>query len=565
MQAARSIFFNLPALTGAAIGIVLAALACGVAMRTGRKLLCAILCAALLLHLAVFLNATLAYVKFPYEGKSVVEGVALYNGIKYLEGEQPYRPPEELPFRSLVYPPVHEMALAGVVALLGPSLCGGRLFSLLCTIATALVAAWVVWRHTRSREPRQAGGEPPRASACGPGRSPALPAGSGAAGVIASIFAGMFFICCYGITGHWIEQVRNDALLAFLVLLGLCVAERALSRDRLPILGGLILLLALYTKQTALFAPVAVAGCLWFRSRRRALAWAGSFTAAAIAVFAAMQIWSHGWFGFYVLRVPASVGVDLRKLDLASVFFGGTWIATWGILVGMIPRLKGLVGREKGDAESGGMLWTLAFLLALPLCLLQSVKWGAALNAFAPLAPLMAVLAGLSLHSLLSRFREREWVGIGILAAAAMQVAVISYRPILPTEVDFASQRRLAEWVRAAPGDVFVSVFSSQAYLNGKEYFGDNVPIGDLAKGRLWRGGELVEKAERAEFAVMILRPRVEPEDLARAVRENYVPAERIPMRRSVGGWPYMQVYVPRNSAWKPDASTGEHKPDSSL
>ena len=533
MQAVRSIFFNLPALTGAAIGIVLATLACGVAMRTGRKLLRAILCAALLLHLAVFLNATLAYVKFPYEGKSVVEGVALYNGIKYLEGEQPYRPPEELPFRSLVYPPVHEMALAGVVALLGPSLCGARLFSLFCAIGTALVAAWVVWRHTRNS--------------------------------LASIFAGMFFICCYGITGHWIEQVRNDALLAFLVLLGLCVAERALSRDRLPILGGLILLLALYTKQTALFAPVAVAGCLWFRSRRRALAWAGSFTAAAIAVFAAMQIWSHGWFGFYVLRVPASVGVDLRKLDLASVFFGGTWIATWGILVGMIPRLKGLVGREKGDAESGGMLWTLAFLLALPLCLLQSVKWGAALNAFVPLAPLMAVLAGLSLHSLLSRFREREWVGIGILAAAAMQVAVISYRPILPTEVDFASQRRIAEWVRAAPGDVFVSVFSSQAYLNGKEYFGDNVPIGDLAKGRLWHGGELVEKAERAEFALMILRPRVEPEGLARAVRENYVPAERIPMRRSVGGWPYMQAYVPRNAIWKPDAPTGEDKPHSSL
>ena len=158
------------------------------------------------------------------------------------------------------------------------------------------------------------------------------------------------------------------------------------------------------------------------------------------------------------------------------------------------------------------VIWTLALLLALPLCLLQSVKWGAALNAFVPLAAVMAVLAGLSLHALLTRFGEKEWVRIGILAAAAMQLAVLAYRPVLPNEIDFASQRRIAEWVRAAPGDVFVSVFSSQAYLNGKAYFGDNVPIGDLAKGRLWRGGELVKKAERAEFVLMVLRPRVEPE-----------------------------------------------------
>ena len=65
MQALRTIFFNLPALTGSAIALVLAALACGACMRWGGKMLRAILIVVLLLHVAVFLNAALAYVNFP--------------------------------------------------------------------------------------------------------------------------------------------------------------------------------------------------------------------------------------------------------------------------------------------------------------------------------------------------------------------------------------------------------------------------------------------------------------------------------------------------------------------
>ncbi len=517
MNVLRTIFFNLPALMAGAIGVLLAALACGMSMRLGRKLVVVCLCIALCLHVVVFFDASLAYVKFPYEGKSVVEGVVLYNAIKYLEGEQPYRPPEKAPFRSLVYPPVHEMALAGVVWLLGPSLPAGRIFSLLCTLGAALVVGLAVWRHTRN--------------------------------TLASCFGGIFFVCCYGVTGHWFEQVRNDALMCFLVALGLYLFQGAAERNRFPLGGLAVLLLALYTKQTAIFAPIAAAICLYLWNPRRALLWATSFIVGAAAVFIAMQMWSGGWFSFYVLRVPAAVGINLKKLDLASIFFGETWIALWGILAFAVPLLRA------ARSERAASLWTVAFLAALALCLLQSMKWGAALNAFAPLGLVMAVLAGFALHGLMRRFEQRDWLQMTILAAAVMQVAMISYKPILPTPTDRAAQGRIREWVRSAPGDVFVSVFSSQVYLNGKKYFGDNVPIGDLAKGGLWHGGELVETTRRGEFSLMILRPRIEPEDLAHAVQAAYIPVERIRMRKGIGGWPYMQVYVPKSAPWRPAAN----------
>jgi len=524
MRIIHAIFFNLPALAGMATALILTGAALGMGMRRATRFLTVLLVVVLALHALVFLSAALAYVNFPYEGKSVVEGVTLYNAMSYLEGEQPYRPPGEAPFRSMVYPPVYELALAGVVAVLGPSLGGARLFSLLCVLATCGAAGWVVWRRTRNP--------------------------------MATAFGGLFFLCCYGICGHWMEQVRNDALLAFLIVLGLHLAERTGTRGRLPVAGGIVLLLAVYTKQTAVLAPAAVTAWLWFRSRRRAVIWSGGFVAAAAAVFLGFEIWSGGWFAFYVLKVPASVGIEWDKYNLASTFFSWMWVVLAGAALVAAPSLKALFSGEAGGAESEGDVgpWALALLFALPLCVLQSVKWGAALNAFVPLAPILGVLGGIAMARFMRRFEEVSWARTVLVAAAVMQLAMISYQPSLPGPADYRAQERMAEWVRASWGDVFVSVFSSQAYLNGEDYFGDNVPIGDLEKGGLWHGGELVEKTKRGEFAVMILRPRAEPADLAKAVAENYVGVERISMRGTVGRWPYMEVYVPRGREWRPSS-----------
>jgi len=178
------------------------------------------------------------------------------------------------------------------------------------------------------------------------------------------------------------------------------------------------------------------------------------------------------------------------------------------------------------------------------------------LNAFVPLVPALAVLGGVSLDALMRRFKEPGWGRIAVVAAALAQVAMISYQPTLPSAGDRAAQRRIAQWVRAARGDVFVSVFSSQVYLNGKEYFGDDVTIGDLVRAGDWTGGPsngLIEKIRSGGFSALILRSQLEPPDFAAAVRESYDVEERIPV--PAGGlshWQYTEVYVPKDAPWKP-------------
>lgn len=521
MRALEIVFFHLPALTGLAVVIVLMAAAVRRSFAKARTWIVAILCIALLIHLIVFLNTTFSYVAFPYEGKSVVEGAILYNASQYLHGVQPYRPPEAIPFTSQVYPPVYEMALAGVFALTGVSFFAARLFSLLCALGTAVVAGLAVWRWAKS----------------------ALPA----------ILAAMLVVGMYGLTGQWVEQVRCDALMQFLVALGLYLTWRPASRGRFPIAGLIVLLLALYTKQVAIFAPAAVIVFLWRRSQRTALVWAAEFAGCAVLAFLAMQAWSGDWFAFYTLRVPFSAGTDWGKLALSSTLAGATWLLILGVAVASIVWMKRDTNTRDSDGEPS--LWLLAFGGAAALCLIQSLKWGAAFNSFIPLVPPLAVLGGMAFHELDGRLREPGWLRLALPAAAAMQMALLSYPPATPSEADYAAQRRIGEWVLAAPGDAFVAVFSSQVFLNGKTYFGDNVPMGDLKRAGVWKGNEIVEKARRGEFALMVLRPKVEPEELAEAVREMYAPVEQIPMRTDLIRWPYMQVYVPKAAPWRPAES----------
>ncbi len=513
MKLFHDAFSALPwiAVAGAAIALILRAT--GLPDQRARKLLLVLLGAAILFHGVIFLHTALAYVEFPYEQKSVVEGVTVYNAAKYLDGESSYRDPTKAPFRSMVYPPVHEMLLAPVMGILGgPSLIGGRIFSLLCALGTAVAAGAAIRRRTRNWR--------------------------------AATLGGLFFFCGYGLSLQWIEQVRNDALLCLLIVAGLLASERALVRKRFPAAGLALLILALYTKQTALFAALAVVATLWRSDRRRALVWAGSYAGTALLVFLLMQWWSRGWFAFYILRVPGGVGFNWVQLNHAVTFFvmalPATGFALWCSL---------RAARHPGKDEPP--LWETAFLIALPVCLLQSVKWGATMNAFLPLLPLIGVVGAVGLHRRLSAKKPAPY-GRLLLALALVQVGVLVYRPLLPDASHVESHRRIATWVRAAPGPVLVSGYSSHAYKNGKAYYGDPVIMGDIERAGLWRGNEAIAMTRRSEFALLVLRPKVEPAELAAAVESVYAPVDRIHFDNSIGGWPWMQVYVPASAPWQP-------------
>jgi hypothetical protein len=510
-EALHTTFARLPYLAAVAALIVLALMAMKLPRKRTLQVLSGSLFVLLAIHTIVFLQCTLAYISFPYEQKSVVEGVTVYNATQYLQGETPYRDPKAAPFTSINYPPFHDMALAGVMAILGgPSLVGGRLFSLLCVLGTLFVAGLAVWQRTKHWP--------------------------------ATLFAGGFTICCYGLTLQWMEQARNDALLMFLIVLGVHLADRAMAKKKLPIGALIVLLLALYTKQTALFAVAAVAIILFIQNRRRAIIWSSLFVLIAGILLAGMEVWSGGWFHFYLLTVPASVGFRWGQIDFALTFF----LMTLGAGIAAVA----LSWRPLRDMakEPRAALWPLAFALGLPLCLLQSVKWGATMNAFVPLLPIMGILAGLWFQRCVAS--KRTWVPAVAGGVILLQLGLLNYAPKLPTASHYKSHERIAELVKATKGDVLVSGFSAHVFMNHKTYYGDPVIMGDLEEAGLWPKGEsaVIKKVQSRGFGLIIHRPinQMSPSDLVKAVKAHYRPAAQIPFDHSIGGWEFLIVSVPK-------------------
>jgi hypothetical protein len=353
------------------------------------------------------------------------------------------------------------------------------------------------------------------------------------------------------------EQARNDALLVLLVVLGLYLAERAMRRRRFPLGALVVLLAALSTKQTALFAVVAVVSVLFLHHRRQALLWTALFLAAAAAGLLLWQLWSGGWFLFYLVRVPAGVGFEGRHLDFALTFF----LVTLG--AGTAAALEARRGLAAWRARPVRALWPLAFLLGAAACTLQSLKWGAAPNAFLPVLPLMGLLAADWYTARLAS--PRRWTAIGAGALMLLQIGVLFYRPLLPTESLRETHAALADMVRDAPGDVLVSGFSSHVVMNGKRYFGDPVIMGDLEAAGLWPEGEsaVVKKVARRGFGLLVLRPvkEMSPADLKAAVLAHYLPRARIPFDTHLGGWPFLVVWTPKETPETPapsEAGAGE-------
>ncbi len=189
----------------------------------------------LLPRLALFVNVSVASLRYPWV-IDAAEAVNIQSAYTIAQGHDPYGT-DPHGFVATPYPPVY-LALAALwLRLGGLSLLGGRVLSLLATCAVAGLAGALVARETGQR--------------------------------LAGLLAGGLFLAC-GPTIVWAAFYRQDLLALACGLAGLVWLARWPQGRWLY--GALVpFVLAVYTKQSALAAPVA--GCLYllWRDRRGGL------------------------------------------------------------------------------------------------------------------------------------------------------------------------------------------------------------------------------------------------------------------------------------------------------
>ena len=435
---------------------------------------------------------------FPYP-LNYGEGPLLDQAVRLAGFENIYGDFARPPYVVSNYPPLFPLVQVPFVWLFGPAFWYGRLVSLLCAAAVALLVGLTLHALTRDR----------------------LAALSGAL-----IFPAMPYVV------RWSSLARVDLLGLALSWAGLFVVVRWPHKRWCVVVAGLSLVAAVYTRQTyALAAPLAAFVWLLARGqRRRALELAGFAGGAALILFGVLNVLTEG--GFFLNTVTANLN-DFRW-ERVSLNALGALLACPLLLLGALAFVA------LADRKVNPSWWLVAPYLAasVPSALLVG-KVGSDVNYLLELSAAFALVTG----ALISWQRRRPRVRIVLVALLAVQVLALAQSSRVASGLqDYVVERRpeisqLSSIVAEADGPVLTDDHMGLLPLNGRRIFLQPFEMTQLARDGAWDQKPLVEAIEREEFPViMIWRPPFAREikrdrwtpAMLKEIKDHYTPTDKL-------------------------------------
>jgi 4-amino-4-deoxy-L-arabinose transferase-like glycosyltransferase len=261
-------------------------------------------CLAAAAYVLAYLFVALHRISYAFD-LEWMEGAMVDHVWSVLAGQPIYGPPT-LQFTAFLYPPLFYYVSAPLAWLLGIGFVPLRLVSLV----SSLVVFWFVYRLTERDT------------------------GSRYAGVVA---VGMF-AATYRLSGAWFDLARNDSLFLALLLAGVYLLRFRQSSGGWGA-AGVVLALSVLTKQTAAFICIPLFIYAAIVDRRRAVVITLAFGAVLGGVTLGYNVHDHGWFLYYVLRLPERIQQGaaerarfwtddiLRPLPIASALAFGALLA----------------------------------------------------------------------------------------------------------------------------------------------------------------------------------------------------------------------------------------------
>jgi hypothetical protein len=376
---------------------------------------------ALAAHFVVFLRDALVAVSYPYELFDA-EGIVWQQAMLIPDGRM-YSDINRYPFIVFHYPPVYHLAVRAVAAFGVDPLAAGRGISLAAALMTGALAASLAFRVTRQQA----------------GRLPSL---AGAA------TAGPGFFCFFPVI-MCAPLMRVDMLAIGLSFLGIWCATRASGAARWLTAAMILFVLAAFTKQTCIIAPLATLAVMALVNPRQALRLFGFGLLLGGAGLLIMTWATDGGF----LRHIVLYNVNRFSIRTAMLAIIGQAPHIIFVLLAMVSVVVGwkqimVAGRWTSLASvrrnlcvspTARLMAILTLYLALSTCTLVTLgKSGGGLNYFiewmAILSVLIGILVAMTVKNQSVTERYRPAVAFGVLLPLALLVQVLR----LPASREFA-------------------------------------------------------------------------------------------------------------------------------
>jgi 4-amino-4-deoxy-L-arabinose transferase-like glycosyltransferase len=425
--------------------------------------------------LAAYLLAVVRRIEYPYE-LEWMEGAMSAHVARVLGGQRLYVAPT-LAFVPFVYPPLYYYACAAVATVTGLDLATLRIVSVLSSIASISLLYSMVTRETKS-------------TLCG-------------------LSAAGFFAGTYALSGFWFDVGRVDSMFVALVL---AVAYVVRFGRGLPsaALAGVLITMAFFTKQAALFMVIPFAAYLLRAEARRG--WAFLATAAALVVAASVAIdtFHAGWFGYYTHRVVQGH----RWVWDAVLSFWRTevlWPCGLAVAVSCFFWVRGSPSsrphtRTFHALTIGGLLF---------IAWLSRMHTGGWVNVLIPAHAGLAMGFALGIHASRAQGSDRSaWIGPLI---AVLQLVALLYDPraAIPSAEDRRAGDQVIATLRNTHGEVWLTHHAFLPERAGKTSQAHLMAVLDVmrssadfhdAKGRLARASN--EAIHSKRFALILLDNR---------------------------------------------------------
>ena len=408
---------------------------------------------------------------FPYQ-LDYGEGIVLWFA-RQLAHSQPIYFPLGEPYTTSNYPPVYLGLTALGDGIFGASYVWGRFLN----FAATLTATAFIVRLTRgeTREWR-------------------------AAFLAGLIFLGSTFVY------HWAPLLRVDMPGIAFTLAGVwCVRRWETARQRRALWLGAALvffLLALYTKHSLIFAPLAAAAAIFLRDKRAALWFAILLGGIGGALFLALDVLTRGGWSFGLIAANATVWTPRVLLPLLSDFL--TTYAAALILGAAGWGARVVHARRTRDVKKIGVLEIYA--AAAVAAILLAGREGAWENYFFEALALTCVFAGIALAQWLRQPRAR-WAAYALLLLQ-LGLFIPQHDPRIAQRLfdeTRAANERVAPLLRAASGAI-ISEDMGLLVTNGKPVIYYTFPYSTLARAGKWDQHWEIENLRAGKFAYVVLR-----------------------------------------------------------
>jgi hypothetical protein len=473
-------------------------LATGLAVRQGVELWPTLV--LLLAYAVVYLQFAAQLAGFPFD-LDQGEGYDAWSAWMVNLGQLPYASNAEFPYYSSNYPPLWSYLVSIPMAWGGPGLASARLVSTISALGVAGVLGVAAQRIS--------------------GRA------------LAGLFAAGFFLASPSVFDTTpLAPVNSLALLGAVV--GLTLLEQPTRRR--VILGSLALLMALFTKPTALDATLAGVLSVALRQPRRGMLSATLIGGLGLGGIGLLTAMTHGAFWLNVVAGNANP-FDLNQL----VAYLTNFSVLHCVLVAMaLAECVWMVRRHHWSP------WAL-YGIAAGLATLGVGKWGAGesyfLSAIAALSVLSAVWIARFLDSAPpASLRWALGVALFIQAVLLSHAGLSTVLPWLPdrgpqgvflgrapTIEDREAGQSIADQIRRAHGPA-LSEDPSFAVVAGKPLVGNATHLRNLYLSGLWDPAPMVNDLRTHKYAIVILDAELYPEPVLTAIGQSYFLDRSVPI-----------------------------------